>query len=281
MIHTSRLPRVSVIIPTFNRAHMLGEAIDSVLTQDISDMELFVVDDGSTDDTGKILAGYDARLTVLRQVRRGVSAARNLGIENSRADLIAFLDSDDIWLPGKLSRQLQFFRENRDALICQTEEVWIRNGVRVNPKNRHRKPSGDIFFPSLELCLVSPSAVMMRRKLFREIGRFDETLPACEDYDLWLRIASRYPVHLIDTPLIVKRGGHRDQLSRMTGLDRYRIASLRNLLEDGVLSGEQHLAAARMLRRKCEIYAAGCLKRGRKEEARVYRDLASRHGDGG
>jgi glycosyltransferase involved in cell wall biosynthesis len=281
MMGPSRLPKVSVIIPTFNRAQLLGEAIESVLTQKVSDVELLVIDDGSTDDTAAGLEAYGDRLTVLRQPNRGVSSARNLGIDNARADLIAFLDSDDIWLPGKLSRQLAFFRNSLDALICQTEEVWIRKGVRVNPKNRHRKPSGDIFTPSLELCLVSPSAVMMHRQLFEAVGRFDEALPACEDYDLWLRIASRYPVYLIDTPLIVKRGGHADQLSRMKGLDRYRIASLRNLLESGTLSGEQQLAAARMLRRKCNIYAAGCEKRGRNAEARAYRDLAARYADTG
>ena len=104
---------------------------------------------------------------------------------------------------------MDFFERHPEAMICQTEETWIRHGVRVNPGKRHRKLSGDVFERSLELCLVSPSAVMMRRGLFDDVGVFDENLPACEDYDLWLRVAAKYPVHLIPEPMIVKYGGAR------------------------------------------------------------------------
>ncbi len=169
--------------------------------------------------------------------------------------------------------QVAFFEHNRSALICQTEEVWIRNGMRVNPKKRHRKPSGLIFKPSLALCLVSPSAVMVRRKLFDEVGLFDEALPACEDYDLWLRVSCRIPIHLIDKPLTVKRGGHRDQLSRQDSLDKYRIRSLVKLIESGILTISQRNAAVLTLRKKCGVYANGCLKRGRVEEAARYTSL--------
>jgi glycosyltransferase involved in cell wall biosynthesis len=270
-------PLVSVIIPTYNRAVMVGRAIESVLAQVFRNYELIVVDDGSEDGTGRVLSQYRDRITVLRQSRRGVSAARNLGIRKSKGRLIAFLDSDDLWLPDKLSHQTAFFRDRPEALICQTEEIWIRNGRRVNPKKRHRKSSGDIFLPSLELCLVSPSAVMLRRPLFDDVGCFDESLPACEDYDLWLRISSRHPVYLIDTPLIVKHGGHPDQLSRTPGLDRYRVAALKKLIDAGGLDRCRMKAAVEMLQTKCAVYAAGCRKRGRRSEAQRYEELAAEY----
>ena len=192
--------------------------------------------------------------------------------------LVAFLDSDDIWLPRKLSRQVDFFKLHPDAVINQTEEIWIRNDVRVNPKDRHRKPSGMIFERSLGLCLVSPSAVMIKKTLFDAVGVFDENLPACEDYDLWLRIGCRFPVHLIDTPLIIKRGGHGDQLSKAPGLDRFRIQSLKKIIESGQLTESQYRAAVCKLQDKCAIYAGGCRKRGRVVEAASYEALAESMG---
>ncbi|MGD8447855.1 MAG: glycosyltransferase [Desulfobacterales bacterium] len=270
-------PRVSVIIPTYNRGWIIREAIDSVMVQDYRDFELIVVDDGSTDNTPDILDSFRDEIRVLRQENQGVSAARNRGLATASGRFIAFLDSDDLWLPQKLLRQVEFFNKNPDAQICQTEETWIRKGVRVNPKKRHKKPRGMIFEPSLALCLVSPSAVMIRASLFEKVGGFDETLPACEDYDLWLRISSRYPVYLIDTPLIIKRGGHNDQLSASPGLDKFRIASLKKIVTSDLLSRTQYKAAVKTLKEKCKIYAAGCLKRGREDEARYYMSLSDRY----
>jgi len=277
MTKPSKTPLVSVIIPTYNRAWILREAVDSVLAQDFGDFELIVVDDGSSDDTREILDTYQQRVIVLRQPNRGVSAARNRGIAASSGQLVAFLDSDDLWLPTKLSRQVDFFSAHPDAVACQTEEIWIRNGVRVNPKKRHHKFGGMIFEPSLALCLVSPSAVMIRKTLFDVVGRFDETLPACEDYDLWLRVSCRYPVHLIDTPLIIKRGGHADQLSRAPSLDKFRIRALAKVLESGVLSESQYRSALLTLNQKCRIYADGCRKRGREDEANDYETLREKY----
>ncbi len=270
--------QVSVIIPTYNRGHVLSDAIDSVLSQDFDDYELIVVDDGSTDNTLTILDGYANRIKVCRQMNQGVSAARNHGITVSSGNLIAFLDSDDIWLPQKLSVQIAFFKSAPEAQICQTQEIWIRNGVRVNPKKRHQKPCGWIFEKSLELCLVSPSAVMMRRRLFDSVGLFDESLPACEDYDLWLRVSSRFPVHLINKPLIIKKGGNADQLSKMKGLDRFRIRELLKIIDSGLLSPEKKKAAINVVMRKSAIYAGGCIKRSRLDEARYYTLLAERFG---
>ena len=244
------------------------------MAQDYTDYELIVVDDGSTDDTRQILSSYGRDIIVLRQPNQGVSAARNRGIGDSRAQLVAFLDSDDLWLPQKLIRQVAFFQSNPDAQICQTEENWVRNGVVVNPKKRHQKLSGMIFEPSLALCLVSPSAVIIRKSLFDTVGLFDENLPACEDYDLWLRVSCRYPVFLIDEPLIIKRGGHADQLSKAAGLDKYRIQSLTKIVKSGQLGESQTRAAVQTLKEKCDIFANGCRKRGREEEAKYYEVLA-------
>lgn len=278
MAQRSNKPLVTVIVPTYNRGWVVREAIDSVLDQDFRDYELIVVDDGSDDNTPEILNAYGKAITVLHQPNRGVSAARNHGIAEAAGQLIAFLDSDDLWLPAKLATQVKFFKENADAVVNQTQEIWVRNGVRVNPKKRHHKFSGMIFERSLALCLVSPSAVMIKKSLFEDVGLFDENLPACEDYDLWLRISSRYPVHLTDTPLIIKRGGHDDQLSKAAGLDQYRIKSLVKIIESDLLSPRQHRAAITVLQEKCEIYAGGCHKRGREEEAGYFYELAESYG---
>jgi len=278
MTKASKKPLVSVIIPTYNRGWIVKEAIDSVLEQDFPDYELIVVDDGSVDNTAAILKAYRKKITVLRQDNQGVSAARNYGIAAASGRLISFLDSDDLWLPPKLSIQVKFFNDHPEAVINQTQERWFRNGVRVNPKQRHHKFSGMIFERSLALCLVSPSAVMIKKRLFKTVGFFDENLPACEDYDLWLRISCRYPVHLIEAPLIIKRGGHDDQLSKAAGLDKYRIQSLVKIIESDFLTTPQSRAALITLKEKCEVYAGGCSKRGREEEAKYFYTLAGKYG---
>ncbi len=269
---------VTVIIPTYNRSALVLQAVTSVLAQNFKDTEILVVDDGSTDGTVEALESFSERIRVLRhELNRGVSAARNTGIRASSAPLIAFLDSDDRWLPGKLDAQVRFFRDNPGAVACQTREIWIRRGRRVNPGRRHVKPSGDIFEASLERCLVSPSAVMIRRSVLEEVGLFDEDLPVCEDYDLWLRISSRHPIHLLDQDLLVREGGRPDQLSAFgPGMDRYRIQSMIGLLQRCPLTEDQERATLRELARKCRIYGQGCLKRGREEEGRYYLALPGR-----
>jgi GT2 family glycosyltransferase len=263
---------VTVIIPTFNRAQKVARAISSVLGQTFDDFEIIVVNDGSHDNTRHAVAQFGEDLTYIAHTSNlGVSAARNTGIKKSASPLIAFLDSDDYWLPEKLATQVDFFNNHRDAVACQTEESWIRNGRRVNPKKKHLKPSGDIFEPSLKLCLVSPSAVMLKRTLLEEVGLFDEGLPACEDYDLWLRIASRYPIHLINEHLVVKEGGHPDQLSaRHRGMDRFRINSLVKLVKSDKLNNIQLEATLKELSLKCAVYGNGCLKRGKMAEGEYY-----------
>jgi glycosyltransferase involved in cell wall biosynthesis len=246
---------------------MVGAAVESVLAQSFTDFELIVVDDGSNDATASELARFGSTLQIATTPRKGVSAARNLGVNCACGRFVAFLDSDDLWRPGKLARQTAFMIEHPDVQICQTEEVWIRNGVRVNPKAVHKKPSGDVFVRSLDLCLVSPSAVMMTRELFQQVGGFDENFPVCEDYDLWLRIAVEHSIPLIPEPLVIKRGGHADQLSHsMWGMDRYRVLALQKLLRSGI-DGTRRAAALNVLMWKVEVLANGARKRGKMREA--------------
>ncbi len=261
---------VSVIIPTHNRWPMVGEAIESVIKQSYKDFEVIVVDDGSDDESLKGMEKFGSSLSVLVQSRRGVAAARNFGVRHSRGAYLSFLDSDDLWQRHKLERQVAFMKANPEVQICQTEEVWIRNGVKVNPKKRHQKPSGDIFRASLELCLVSPSSVMMKRELYERMDGFDESFEVCEDYDLWLRIAVDTPVSLIPEPLVVKRGGHNDQLSQSTwGLDRFRVQSIEKLIRSG-LRGEKGQWALETLAMKVAVLAKGARKRGYESEAKKY-----------
>jgi glycosyltransferase involved in cell wall biosynthesis len=268
------VPRVSVIIPTYNRAGLVKEAVASVLAQTYRDFELLVVDDGSTDGTLEALAPWAGAIRVLSlPVRRGVSGARNAGVAAAQGEWLAFLDADDLWLPEKLARQLAFMEAQPQLLLSQTEEIWVRQGVRVNPPRTHAKAGGDIFLRSLERCLVSPSAVLLHRRLIDAHGGFDEELLAAEDYDLWLRLAWRYEVGLLPEPLVVKRGGHPDQLSRQWGLDRYRIRALRKIMAEPELPEPYRRAARRTLQRKCAIYAQGCEKRGKVAEAQEYRQL--------
>jgi glycosyltransferase involved in cell wall biosynthesis len=267
------VPVVSVIIPTYNRAALVREAVASVKAQTYRDFEIVVVDDASTDATVEALAAWrDVR--VLRQARRrGVAAARNLGAAAARGQWLAFLDSDDLWLPEKLARQMTYLADRPGLSLCQTDEIWVRQGVKVNKPAAHRKVAGRIFAASLERCMISPSAVILRRRLFEAHGGFDEDLPAAEDYDLWLRLSWRYEVGLVDEPLVIKRGGHPDQLSRQWGIDRFRIRALVKLLAEPDLPATYAWAARRRLAAKCAIYAQGCEKRGKLTEAEFYRDL--------
>jgi glycosyltransferase involved in cell wall biosynthesis len=270
--------RVSVIIPTFNRARKVVRAVSSVLYQTFRNYEIIVVDDGSTDGTREALTPVHPHIKYISHPKNlGVSAARNTGIRASRSTLIAFLDSDDYWLPDKLDVQVDFFRSLPEASACQTEEIWIRNGRRINPRKKHLKPSGDIFGPSLKLCLVSPSAVMLKRSLLKEVGLFDPDLPACEDYDLWLRISCLHPIYLIERPLVFKEGGASDQLSACyTGMDRFRIKAMAKLIKGNKLDESQLEKVFQELSLKCNIYGNGCLKRGKKEEGSFYLSLPAK-----
>jgi glycosyltransferase involved in cell wall biosynthesis len=276
------MPVVSVVIPTYNRLPKVKDAIESVLSQTYQDFGFWVVDDGSTDGTGVALRAFGNKIKYISQDNRGASAARNLGARVSRGKYLAFLDSDDLWEPKKLETQVRCMEINPQFPLCYTDEIWIRRGIRVNPKRRHAKYSGWIFEKCLPLCIISPSSALMKRTLFEEIGGFDETLPVCEDYDFWLRVTCRYPVLFIDKKLIVKRGGYADQLStRSWGNDRYRVMALEKLLGSQDLEAEQKRMVLGELVRKCRILSRGFSNRGKGEEARRYEELARRYGSYG
>jgi glycosyltransferase involved in cell wall biosynthesis len=274
--------QASVIIPAYNRREMLRDAIASVLAQRGIALELIIVDDGSTDGTWDDLrcgpiaqmlerAPANCHVVIERTPHRGPAAARNHGVAQAGADYIAFLDSDDLWMAEKLSRQLAYAQEHREYPIVQTQELWMRNGRRVNPGRRHQKRAGDIFEPSLRTCLVSPSAVMMRTVLFRELGGFDESMAACEDYDLWLRILSRHRIGLLDEPLVIRRAGHPNQLSAtVVALDRFRVRALLKLIAAGALAPLKRRAVVAVLAEKCAIVAAGLKRRGHVNMAEFY-----------
>jgi GT2 family glycosyltransferase len=193
----------------------------------------------------------------------------------AQGELICFLDSDDRWVENKLQVQVDWMQSHPECAACYTDEIWIRNGVRVNPKNKHRKYSGDIFRQCLPLCIISPSSVMIRASVLEAVGRFDTDLAACEDYDLWLRLASRYPVDFIPEKLIIKTGGHDDQLSqKFRGMDRFRVYAMEKILKQGILNSEQRIYALEALVEKCSILHAGYQNRGKLEEARIYEQAA-------
>jgi len=273
------MPEVAVVVPVRDRAAMVGEAVASVVAQTFRDAALIVVDDGSSDDSAgaaeHAMQGAALRGCVLRTAPAGVAAARNAGAAALDSAWIAFLDSDDLWLPAKLATQMAWLAARPTYRIAQTGERWIDQGRHRNPRDWHRKEER-LFPRCLERCLVSPSAVIVRRDLYDALGGFDESFPVCEDYELWLRIALREPVGLVDEALVVKRGGHADQLSRSTwGLDRYRVAALLKLLATADLLDDERRAVAAVLRAKCEVLAGGAARRGRDDEAARYRALAA------
>lgn len=277
-------PDVAVVIPAYNRRAMVCEAVKSVLAQRDAKFELIVVDDGSTDGTWDELTQIAAvandhaqweMMRIERTPNRGPAAARNTGVAMGSARFVAFLDSDDLWLPHKLNRQIAFMREHPECAISQTEEIWIRNGRRVKPGTRHRKRAGDLFADSLLTCLISPSAVIMRTDLFRESGGFDEDMAAAEDYDLWLRLLTDHEVGLVDEQLVIRRAGHPGQLSAtVPALDRFRVLALLKLLAHEDLAPERRLKVCEVLSEKCAIYAKGLERRTRVDEARFVLDIA-------
>jgi len=258
------MPFFSVIIPTFNRAHLVSRAVESVLTQGFTDFECIVVDDGSMDDTAQVLSPYEKKIQYMYIQHGGVSKARNCGIHQACGQWIAFLDSDDVWLPAKLETQYEYIQAHHDVYIHQTDEVWIRKGKRVNPMKKHQKKEGHIFEDCLHLCLVSPSAVVVHRSVFENVGMFDERMPACEDYDLWLRVAWRYFIGFIPNKLIVKYGGHSDQLSAsLWGMDRFRVYALCKLLAHygSLLPKNYYEKTVEVALQKCSVLYQGAKKR--------------------
>ena len=244
--------RVSVVIPVFNRAKLVVRAIDSVLAQSVKACEIIVVDDGSKDETPQVLKAYGDRIIVLEQENRGVSAARNRGIKEARGEWIALLDSDDVWHEEKLAQQIAYHEAHPHLYWSHTLEKWIRDGKEVRQRTLHAKDEGRCFRENLSFCKIAPSTVMIDRLLFEKYGLFDEALPVCEDYDLWLRFLKAEPIGLVKTVLTTKFAGHPQLTTSGYLLDRYRIESLLKYIEDAVVREE--------IRKKVEILERGARK---------------------
>ena len=259
--------KISVVIPTYNRIALVERAIDSVLRQSIKPFDIIVVDDGSDDGTSEMIQKKYRSIKLVQQQNSGVSAARNNGIKHAKGDWIALLDSDDEWTEKKLENQANRLIKNPDYHFCHTNEIWIRNGVRVNQKKRHQKYGGYIFDKCLDICRISPSSTLFKKNILEHVGWFDTQLPVCEDYDLWLRITADYKILFVDEPLIIKYGGHTDQLSQsVEGIELFRIKSLENLLANTELSPQKRNLAITMIIKKLNIYLNGLIKRKKQTE---------------
>jgi glycosyltransferase involved in cell wall biosynthesis len=263
--------KISVVIPTHNRARTIERAMISVFRQTYQPVDIIVVDDFSDDETPEILLEYADRIKIIRnESNRGVSFSRNEGIKAAQGDWIAFLDSDDRWDKDKLETQKVYHTSNDKLLISQCDEIWIRNGVRVNPMAKHAKVGGWIFKECIPRCIVSPSAVIMHKKVIKKAGFFDTHLFACEDYDLWLRIAQHFEIGFLDKKLVTRYGGHEDQLSqKFWGMDRFRIAAMEKHIHTKMIL-EWKIALIEELVFKCGIVAEGSLKREKPEMAERY-----------
>jgi glycosyltransferase involved in cell wall biosynthesis len=225
-------------------------------------MEIIVADDGSSDHSQNLIENNYKNVQFVSQQHQGVSAARNRGIKQARGNWIALLDSDDAWKPEKLELQVQALAENIAFKVIHTNETWIRNGKSLRQMKKHRKYGGNIFKHCLPLCVISPSSVMIHQDIFDKVGYFDESLPVCEDYDYWLRMCCQFPVLFLDQALIIKYGGHEDQLStKYWGMDRFRIQALVNILNTDYLIETDRRVAVEILLKKIDIYLKGARKR--------------------
>lgn len=283
------MDEVAAVIPVFNRANQLVRALESVRDQTRAVSECVVVDDGSENclsDARQFLEEFFPEgIWIVFPENRGVAAARNAGVAATSAKWICFLDSDDVWLPTKLEKQLAWHEVNPACRISQVEEAWIRDGAPVKKPKGWQPPHGKIFPTAVERCAISPSAVMMRRDLWAEHGGFDEEFRVCEDYELWLRIALREEVGLVNQgcPLIEKHAGHSDQLSLARAMDRHRVAILIRFLSErgSALSTEERSLVRQAIREKASIVATGGEKRGMEERAVLFRAIADAAGRDG
>jgi glycosyltransferase involved in cell wall biosynthesis len=272
MPYNKAIEEISVIIPTYNRCDLLKRAINSVIKQTITPKEIIIVDNGSTDQTYQMVSSLFPEINYFIEKKRGVSAARNKGILESKSKWIAFLDSDDAWKPTKLEKQMEYSVFNQDKYrIIHTDETWYRNKKFLNQLKKHKKSGGNIFKNSLQLCCISPSSVVLKKQIFNDYGLFDENLEVCEDYDMWIRITAKEEVGFLDSPLVLKYGGHSDQLSKkFWGLDRFRIKSLEKNLKNEHFSKSQKINVLDTLIEKLTIVSDGALKRGNKEIFKKY-----------
>jgi glycosyltransferase involved in cell wall biosynthesis len=259
-------PLVSVIIPTYNRAAYLQKALQSVKEQTYQCLEIIVIDDGSTDDTGKMLENYGGQLSYFYQENRGISGARNAGIKRARGEFIAFLDSDDYWLPDKTAQQLALFKQHPEYGLVAARCASIRLDGSYREKNRPGR-SGWVLEDLFKANFIRTSAAMVKQECFKNIGLFDEELRECEEYDLWLRIAAQYPMGFINKSLAVyvdnPAGVSTDSLTGR--LYRLRVLE-KKYLQDKIPAN----LYARRIADTCHYIGRHYIKRGEKEQGVQY-----------
>ena len=263
------MPEVSVIIPTYNSAHYVTEAVDSVLGQSYRDFEIVVIDDGSTDDTRSVMSRYGSPVRYLRQPNGGVAEARNRGIEESRGRYVAFLDADDTWAPNKLEQQVEALRNDPGRKACYTA-VTVTDAdltpVSVTRSRRRGRAMEDLLY--LGNVVGTPSTVICERALLQSAGGFDLSLSQCADWDMWIRLAARTDFLYLDEPL-VKYRVHATNMSRNAAL--LEEDSLRVLEKSFDMPG---LPAALRSRRRAAFAHNYMVLAGTYSHARRYADFA-------
>lgn len=257
---------VSVIIPTFNRRDHLPIALDSVLAQTYRDYEIIVIDDGSSDDTREILTPYAESIRYFYQENRGIAGARNRGIGESDGAYIALLDSDDYWLPRKLERQIAYLKENPQWGMVATRCSSISADGRFRKQNRPGK-SGWILTDLFRSNFIRTSSALITRECLDRVGCFDESLPECEEYDLWLRIARHYPIAFINEPLTVYTDNpHGVSTDSLAG----RLIRLKVLEKEYLKDCIPHDLYRKRLARNYHYVGRHYLKRGERVEGKKY-----------
>lgn len=270
---------ISVVIPVHNRPALLSQALHSVASQTLDPLEVVVVDDGSSPPVDDSIKDLCPGITIIRNEKNaGVASARNRGIKCTSGEWIALLDSDDEWKPSKLEKQSKYFQRIPHIRAIHTDEKWLRNNNEVKPPAYLNKSNHLLWERSLKHCLICPSSVLLHRSVFDTIGFFDESLPVCEDYDFWLRLLLHKEIGLVDEKLVIKHGGHADQLSRSTwGMDRFRVMALQKLLANPLLSPNRKKLVYEALIKKCTILAQGAEKRQKRGDADTYRNLSEKY----
>jgi len=275
---------LSVIIPVYNRRDLLKEALDSLDSQRFKDFQVIIADDGSTDGSDETAESWlkTHRGHLLRLKHSGFPGlVRNRAVDLAEGEWIAFLDSDDLWKPEKLQRQLEEIRREPEIRLWHCREIWQRGTQIVSQKKQKHRRRGDLFEDALKKCIIGPSTVLIRRDFWNQTGGFRDDMEIAEDYELWLRMTALEPVGYLDEPLIIKRAGDWDQLSEKYGqIEIFRMRGLAALVESQWFSRHaseqiQSLAVQELIR-KYDIYARGCRKRGKEQEAAHYEALSSK-----
>ncbi len=265
---------VDVIIPAYERPHLLREAIDSVLAQTLTSLRLIIVDDASPLPLAEQMHLKDNRVKFLRLARNtGPGGARNAGVADGHAPFVAFLDSDDLWVSSKLKKQIAQFTGDPSLQWVHANEEWQRHGKTVLQRSEHRKQGGVFLERAFARCLIANSAVMFRRSFYEKHSGFNAHFPVCSDFELWLRMLADTPVGFMDEALVIKRAGDWQQVSSTPETDRYRVLALHRFYRQHKNIPRFEKLASTLFDEaiyKCQILLKGAVKYGRPDRARKY-----------